>query len=166
MTRALAAALAVGLLACAGGPAASEAPDGCAPPPADPEALDAWLEAECHRNWPAEAAIHPAGMAPGGSRVFANPTLADSLAANHASHPIGAAAVRELYAEDLQTLTGYAVMIKVAADPADGWFWFERFLAQPKPSVAARSAPGCTGCHASEADFVQPMGALLRVTPE
>ena len=68
--------------------------------------------------------------------------------------------MRELYAEDLHTLTGYSVMIKVADDPDGGLFWFERFLAQPEASVAGRNAPGCTGCHSAQQDFVQPVTSL------
>lgn len=59
-------------------------------------------------------------------RAYLNPALYDSLNAKAAQHPNGAVAVKELYG-DGQTLRGWSVAIKTAADSGGGanWHWYE-----------------------------------------
>ena len=127
----------------------------CPPAPAT-EALAAWLTNDCYRGWAANSAVSASSMGPGGVRIFLNPVLARSIASGDAPHPIGSAAVREMYDKDHVTRVGWSASVKTP----EGWFWFERFDRLPHPSVASRAAPGCTGCHASGRDQVQTAGPL------
>ena len=147
MTRVWGAVVAVALTACRQSPPPPAV--GCAAPPAS-EALGAWLEADCYGDWPADAVVRRSAMNPGGVRVFRTPDLEASLRADSAAHPVGVAAVREMYAADLVTRTGRSAMVKTA----QGWFWYERFDRQSAPSVASIVAPGCTGCHSAARDAV------------
>ena len=115
-------------------------------------------------SWQSEA--RPTGDH-GGARIFLKPTLDASLAAEAARHPIGAAAVREIYEPDLETLKGLALMVKVAddpndpddaGDPGDNWLWYETFAVAEDgpPTIAERGAPGCVGCHEAGVDLVMP----------
>ncbi len=80
------------------------------------------------------------------------------MRAGNETHPLGSAAVRELYAGDLRTLKGFALMHKTgpSGPTGEGWYWYEIFGTGPdaEPTVAAPAAPGCIGCHAHAADFV------------
>jgi len=128
-------------------------------PPADPEALGAWLVGGGYLDWAPQSAVHPTDEH-GGARVLFNPLLAASFAAGAQSHPVGAAAVRELYAPDLVTPKGLAMMVKIDPKATDeaGWFWYEIFSfdADAQPTVAQLDAPGCLGCHAAGVDLVMP----------
>ncbi len=95
-------------------------------------------------------------MGPGGRRVFLNTALTESLANGATEHPIGAAAVREMTADDLTTPRGWSASVKFAQG-AHGWLWFEVFGPTPtgRPTVASRDAPGCTGCHDQGRDRVR-----------
>ncbi len=123
----------------------------CPLPEPTSEALDSWLREGCYATWaPTSAAVERSDMGPGGVRVYLSPALEASLTAL-ADHPLGATAVREMYAPDLRTRVGWSASVKTA----DGWFWYERFDRQPRAAVASTSAPGCTGCHGAGRDYVQ-----------
>ncbi|MCA9656906.1 MAG: hypothetical protein KC486_01045 [Myxococcales bacterium] len=135
-------------------------------PPADVTAIGAWLRGDGYRGWIPQSEARPTGDH-GGARIFLNPTLDASLAAEAARHPIGAAAVREIYEPDLETLKGLALMVKVAddpndpddaGDPGDNWLWYETFAVAEDgpPTIAERGAPGCVGCHEAGVDLVMP----------
>ena len=87
-------------------------------------------------------------MTPGTVRVFRSPLLDDSVA----PHPTGSAAVREMYSANGE-LIGWSATIKQET----GWFWFERFIARDRASVAGTEAPGCQGCHSHAEDNVQSL---------
>jgi hypothetical protein len=90
--------------------------------------------------------------------VFLSDSLVESLLAQNPRHPVGAAAVRELYADDFATMTGYSVIVKLAEPAqADSWFCFERLHLKPEGDVhvAEPGAPGCSGCHQQGTDFVR-----------
>jgi hypothetical protein len=130
-------------------------------PPADVEAIGAWLRGDGYRGWVPQSEARPTGDH-GGARIFLNQALDASLAAEARRHPLGAAAVREIYEPDLVTLKGLALMVKVADDPdvADdeghNWLWYETFAVAEDgaPTVAERGAPGCVGCHEAGDDLV------------
>ncbi len=127
----------------------------CAEPPRDGPTLAEWLADRCYLDWAGEDAVRPSDMAAGGARVFVNPALDRSSAFGRDVHPVGAAAVREIYHEDLRTLRGWAVAVKVAdAGDDDDWLWAERWV-DSGTTVARRGAPGCVGCHRTGTDFVQ-----------
>lgn len=161
-------ALSMALLACEAPPPAVEAapaaPAEAAAPkldadaaPTDPAAAQAWLQAFAYRTWPPQTEVRATGEH-GGERLFFNHLLADSWRAGATEHPIGAAAVRELYASDLRRLKGFALMVKTGASGTvgEGWFWFEVFGtdADATPTVAEHGARVCVGCHAHAVDFV------------
>lgn len=137
------------------GPAAVTPSDA---PPEDPAAIGRWLRGGGYRGWAPSSPIHATGEH-GGARVLFNPLLAASWAAGGGRHPLGAAAVRELYEDDLATPRGFALMIKVAEGDVDrGWFWYEVFGQadddDARPTVSQIGAPGCVGCHAGGVDGV------------
>ncbi len=122
-------------------------------PPLPGDALLPWLQDNRYAGWAAESGVHPsAGPHGGGVRTFVNDALFDSLAAGDATHPEGAAVVKELY--DGGTLDGWAVMLKVT--PGTGgasWYWYEIIGASV---VADDTDVGlCVGCHSSATDHVR-----------
>jgi hypothetical protein len=125
--------------------------------PADPAELRAWLQAFSYRGWTPQTDIRATGEH-GGERLYFNDVLTRSMRAGAAEHPLGSAAVRELYAGDLRTLKGFALMHKTAPSGTigEGWFWYEILgtTAEAEPSVAEPAARACVGCHAHAVDFV------------
>lgn len=123
--------------------------------PPEPTALRAWLQAGTYLGWRAESAAHPSAGPHGGRvRTFLNDPLFDSLDAGRSAHPAGAVAVKELYGGG-STIIGWAVMIKVDEDSADGrgWYWYEAFgTGAPYSGVGLTI---CTGCHAQGRDYVR-----------
>lgn len=125
--------------------------------PADPHALPQWLQTFGYRVWAPQTDIRATGEH-GGERLYFNDALAASMRAGAAEHPIGSAAVRELYDADLRTLKGFALMHKTgpSGPTAEGWYWYEIFGTNPdaEPTVAQSAAQGCVGCHSHAVDFV------------
>ena len=125
--------------------------------PADPTALPQWLQTFGYRVWAPQTDIRATGEH-GGERLYFNDALAASMKAGAAEHPIGSAAVRELYDADLRTLKGFALMHKTgpSGPTAEGWYWYEVFgtHAEAVPTVAQPAAQGCVGCHSHAVDFV------------
>jgi hypothetical protein len=125
--------------------------------PTDAAAARAWLLAFAYRTWPPQTELRATGEH-GGERLFFNNLLAASWQAKATEHPIGAAAVRELYSSDLRTLKGFALMVKTgpSGTVGEGWFWFEMFgtTEDATTTVAEHGARVCVGCHAHAVDFV------------
>lgn len=149
----LVAAIAAALDGCE--PGATPSPTPASPPPTEPAALLAWLQAGGYLDWAAESAPHPSAGPHGGRvRTFLDPAIVASLAAGAPQHPAGAAAVKELYF-DGESVRGWAVMVKlrVDSDLGRGWYWFESFgSGEPLEGVGLGL---CTGCHAAGRDFVR-----------
>lgn len=126
--------------------------------PDDRAAISGWLHALEHRAWEPQSPVR-ATSEHGGARVLFNATLAASMRAGAAEHPIGAAAVREIYAPDLATLRGFGMMLKTgpSGQAGEGWYWYEVFATSPtRPVVAQVGARGCVTCHEGGVDFVHP----------
>lgn len=121
--------------------------------PTGGEALLPWLEAGTYRDWPAEAAIHEsAGPHFGDVRTFLSPDLADSLSSGGVQHPLGSAAVKELYGGGTE-IDGYAVMVRTGeAAGGDNWYWLEVYGVNTYADGEGVSL--CTGCHSGGIDFV------------
>lgn len=123
--------------------------------PATAASLNAWLREKKYASFRGESAVHSSSGPHGKVRTFVNESLAASLDAASASHPRGAAAIKELYASDGVTLTGWAVEVKVEAESnaGKGWYWYEVFDTAPgaTPVADGTGLPGCTGCHGSGA---------------
>ena len=121
-------------------------------------ALIPWLNARKYADFAPESGIHAStGPHGAGVRSYVNSALAASFAAGNAVHPVGAAAVKEL-SDGANTLVGWAVEVKVAADSAGGkgWYWFESYTLDGSGKVYAdgTGASVCTGCHAGGKDYV------------
>jgi len=135
------------------------APDaiGEAVPPVDDAALQAWLAAGSYAAYLPESAPHDSAGPHGGQvRTFVNRALATSLGACAESHPVGAAAVKEL--RNATGLTGWAVMVKTLPGPgADAWYWYEVFSTAPdaRPGFSGQADETCTGCHDGGLDAVR-----------
>ncbi len=126
-------------------------------PGTDPAQIQAWLVNGGHRAWASETGPIPTSEF-GAARTFFGPALAQSVEAGAAVHPLGATAVREFYAEDLTTLTGFAYLTRATDEPGpEGWFWFESYdlTADGDPQSAGLAAPNCVSCHVEGTDFVQ-----------
>lgn len=119
--------------------------------------LQAWLVAGSYSTFLPESAAH-ASAGPHGGRVrtFVNRQLAGSLTTCEPSHPVGAAAVKELF--DGNGIRGWAVMIKTRPGPgADAWYWYEVFSTaiDAEPAVSAQASGTCVGCHDGGLDAVR-----------
>ncbi len=132
-------------------------------PPTGRVAIESWLEDGAYKSWASEPAVHVSrDPSPHGfNRIYSNDIVAAN-AAGTGDWPVGAAAVKELYASATGTTPiGYAVYLKQAADSAGGanWYWYERV---PLDSEAPHDANGvvadgtggsgtakdiCVGCH-------------------
>ena len=141
---------------CAEGACVGTPDPGCAVEegvPTAKEELLTWLQAGKYSGWAAESAPHPSAGPHGTVKTFMNPILAASMAAGSATHPVGAAAVKELYSG--ATVNGWAVEVKTAADSdgGAGWYWYERIGSF---DVVSSNGPNfCSGCHAGGGvDFV------------
>ncbi len=131
--------------------------------PTDTAALFRFLKDGGYKEFPAkESAVH-ASRGPHAKfgwpvRVFLDAKMEGSLKAGNASHPVGAAIVKEMYNEKGDQLMGWAVMVKTDADSAGGkgWFWYETTNTRDAAKVVAsgNGVPGCFGCHSVGADFV------------
>ena len=109
-----------------------------------------WLEAESYVGFSAESAAHAAtGSSPHGTvRVFINSSLDASLSAGDPAHPVGAAAVKELFDGENNRI-GWAVSVKIQADSdgGNGWYWYE--IVNDNVVADANGDGTCIGCHAS-----------------
>jgi hypothetical protein len=126
------------------------------PPVVDAE-LQSWLAASSYTGYLPESVAHPSAGPHGGTvRAFVNRALAASLDAGAASHPVGAAAVKELHTTT--GLRGWAVMVKTRPDPGPAsWYWYEVFSTAPGASAdySGQANPTCTGCHGRGIDAVR-----------
>lgn len=124
--------------------------------PTDADDLFAWLQARNYETFAAESSIHPSTGPHGAVRTFVNAPLASSMAAGNASHPIGAAAIKELHSGG--SLTGWAVEVKVSEAAGDGtdWYWYEVFSTTDgsDPFVDGTGVSLCANCHSGGTDYV------------
>jgi hypothetical protein len=122
-------------------------------PPTEAQALLDWLESGAYQGWTAEGAPHPSsGPHYGDVRVYVNPALAASLEAGATSHPVGAAAVKELFGDGNEPV-GWSAMIRTSTSPNGGWYWYEVF--EGAELAAGESEAVCTNCHAGGAGFIK-----------
>lgn len=140
----------------AGGSTSSGSGGGGAPDvPTNAAALKGWLVAGNYLSWQAESAPHDsAGPHFGTVHAYLNAPLFDSLMAQNAAHPQGAAAVKELYGNG-NTVLGWSVSVKTAAssDGGQGWYWYEVYNDQVFGDGNGDGT--CVGCHSSGADYVR-----------
>ena len=121
--------------------------------------LFAYLQASAYTDLPAEPEAHASTGPHGRVRTYVNDVLRGSIDARQDTHPVGSAAIKELYRGD--DLTGWAVSVKVAdeAGSNENWYWYEVFSTTTNNPVAdSTNAPGCSGCHGGGTDFVLTSG--------
>ncbi|MBP6628496.1 MAG: hypothetical protein KA297_03640 [Kofleriaceae bacterium] len=124
--------------------------------PTEPAALQAWLAADSYRAFAGESAPHASAGPHGQVRTFLNAPLDRSLADGAAQHPVGAAAVKELFTDG--TLTGWAVAVRTAPSAGGaGWYWYEVFSTSPGagPDYAGQGLALCVQCHTRGRDQVR-----------
>lgn len=117
-----------------------------------------WTRAGAYRIWDHGPAPFRS-TAGGGTRIYVNEILATSLASGTSTHPPGSIGIREVYYDDLMTLRGVNLTIKLEADDdsANNWLFVELFNLDPRgePTVYERGSPVCLACHGSSPDFVR-----------
>jgi hypothetical protein len=116
--------------------------------------LTSFLTSKGYAGWTAEPAIH-ATSGPHGAkvRVFFNEALVTAARAGTTPLPKGAATVKELYDAN-ETLTGYAIDLKIADGAGkDTWLFYEGF-APAYDQFYGVAHPTCHGCHESGKDYL------------
>lgn len=120
-------------------------------------ALHEYLRGGAYRAWAGESAPHRSTGPHGGDvRTFLSPGMLTALQAG-TSLPKDATAIKELYGSG-DSVTGWAVGIKLAGDSDNGkaWYWYEVFSTQPgaSPAFAGQGLPLCSNCHRAGRDYV------------
>lgn len=116
-----------------------------------------YLLSGAYRRWSGESAQHPSTGPHGGDvRTFLSPGLWASLRQG-SDHPKDATAIKELYGSR-DSVTGWAVDIKLSADSNDGreWYWYEVFSTEPgtRPGFVGKGLLLCSNCHRAGRDYV------------
>ncbi len=125
--------------------------------PTNKDDLFAFVKAGKHKSWVHESTKRETD-APHGSYVttYLNAILQESMEAGNKVHPVGSAAVKEMF-DDNKDPFGYAVSVKAQADSQGGmgWYWYETTSptdANAIPRRGDRTGEGfgagvCIGCH-------------------
>lgn len=119
--------------------------------PTNADELEVFLSAGEYLDFEAESAVHEgAGPHFGRVRTFINEELVTSLDSGEAEHPVGSAAIKELYG-DGEEVAGFAVMVKTReGSGGDAWYWYEGYRGTLYADEQGDSS--CTGCHSSGVD--------------
>ncbi len=115
-------------------------------PPTDAAALMTWLEGNKYSGWEQESEPHLSdGPHVVQVKVHVNDALLASLNASATEHPVGSAAVKELYDAD-GAASGWAVSVKVSEGLSNNaWYWYE--VSGGTVLGDAVGDPSCVGCH-------------------
>lgn len=128
--------------------------------PTTPPTLYQYLEAGSYKGFDHESAYHAsAGPHQVLVQAYLNPALVQSLTAGNPQHPVGSAAVKELYDAN-GALIGWAVMVKQRDDITDGtaWFWYETQRGPTRaddPNYAGDGRGVCIECHGEGKGFIR-----------
>lgn len=121
--------------------------------PEDPAQFQAWLETRGYRAWAQESAPHPSrGPHPRLVKAYVNPALEASLQAGNEHHPAGAVAVKEVYDEDGEKVTGWSMSAKLAEtsgevpDP-EAYYWFD--VLDDEVRIDEQGTTFCYDCHSA-----------------
>jgi hypothetical protein len=117
-----------------------------------------YLQSGAYKSFSHESKVHRSQGPHGNVVTYVNPILDGSLKAENEVHPVGAAAVKELYGGN-NKLTGWSVSVKTQeeSDEGNGWYWYEVFSTTDgsRPLAGGNGVALCTGCHSSGRDFVR-----------
>lgn len=126
--------------------------------PTEPDLLIDYLRRGGYKGFPSSSSMVQRSTGPHGmQRTFLNQRLTDSFEEPGAQHPVGAAAVKELYDGDSDAPFGWAVQVKVDADSdaGQGWYWYETLNTDGlDPEAAGRGVPQCSNCHLAGEDLI------------
>ena len=117
-------------------------------------ALETWLKAGHYKQWRSESKPHDSqGPHFGKVRAYLNPAAFESMQSSAKDHPKGTVTVKELYGQG-NTVQGWSVAIKTAADSSGGtnWYWYEIF--QNKVVKDGKGILLCRACHITGRDYV------------
>ena len=127
--------------------------------PTTTEELFSYLTRGEYKRFARESAVHSSAGPHGGAVLsYVNALLEESLRSGGTAHPAGSASVKELYANDRVTLTGWAVSVKTSSqsDAGRGWYWREFFsTTDAAQSIGGQGSTACVGCHAAGNDYVR-----------
>lgn len=127
--------------------------------PTSTEELFSYLTRGEYKRFARESAPHSSAGPHGGAVLsYVNALLDESLRSGATAHPAGSASVKELYASDRVTLTGWAVSVKTSPESAagQGWYWREFFsTTDSAQSIGGQGSAACVGCHAAGLDYVR-----------
>ena len=130
-----------------------------APAPKTADEMNAWLQKRSYTCWAHESEVHLSTGPHGGNvLVYLNAALAGSLASKAQQHPAGSVAVKEIFGQTKDTVTGWAVSVKTDArsDNGNGWYWYEVRSTDPAAPVSeGQGALECTNCHSNGKDFLR-----------
>jgi hypothetical protein len=117
--------------------------------PVKPDALQTWLIAAHYKAWSHESQNHVSDGPHETVRVFLSPSLVKSLGEKAPEHPVGAAAVKELYTKGKHTGWAVSVKLKAKSDEGKGWYWYEVFSTEPKGKAPYQGVGFrlCRDCH-------------------
>jgi len=122
-------------------------------------ALFAYLKAGKFKHFEKESKVRKAiAIHSAGARIFMNKALAASMKAGNSNHPKGAAVVKELYASDMKTLRGWAVMVKTGATSSGkNWYFYEVLstTSSANPVADGNGVGLCAGCHSAGKDYIR-----------
>jgi hypothetical protein len=117
-----------------------------------------YLQSGAYKSFSHESKVHRSQGPHGNVITYVNPILEGSLKAQNEVHPVGAAAVKELYGGN-NKLTGWSVSVKtqVESEEGKGWYWYEIFSTTDgsRPLADGKGVALCTGCHAAGRDLVR-----------
>jgi hypothetical protein len=127
-------------LAGCGAPAVTDDPQ--LPPTSGYADVETWLARGLYRAWHCEPAVHPAlSPSPHGLARICNNAKLTAQPAGPGEYPVGAAAVKELYATADGGIIGYALEVHVSAGTSTAnWYWYER-----NPALGAPAKNGSAG---------------------
>ena len=129
-------------------------------PPRGGAKLIEWLDAgDWRATYASEPAVHPSDGPHGGNvRTWYSPVLVDDLASGRPRFRRGAAMVKELFAADATTISGWAVMVKTRrsrSSPARAWYYYETFNRTGRTAIEGRGLGLCSSCHSSGLDYLR-----------
>lgn len=127
-------------------------------PPTKRKAMLRWLaDRQYVAGFTAEPEVHASAGPHGGNvRTFFNPILVEDLRGGRTTFRKGAAMVKELYFGSSDTLSGYAVMVKVkknAGSSGQGWLFMESFNGM-NADFFGRGIGVCANCHGGGTDYL------------
>jgi len=112
-----------------------------------------WIATGEYQSWQS-GELHPTlGNHFGNVLAHFSPSLVESLEAGNELHPVGAAAVKELYGYEGKEVLGHAVIVRTGeGTTSKDWYWYE--LYEGEIFADSHGDADCSLCHSGGVDFV------------